>query len=365
MKMKLLKNKIVGKRIAWIISLLFLAGAAFAAETEEMHERENIDVQELVFGHINDDYSWHITTIGETHVSIPLLVIVRSSERGWFVFSSSRFHHGHDAYEGFEISQSKDYNGKIVEFVNGEEVRPLDISITKNVLSLFISCTLILIIFLSIARRYKRDPLKRPTGLQAILEPVILTLDEDVTKACIGKNYKKFSPYILTAFFFIFFNNLLGIVPIFPGGANLTGNIAITFVLAFLTFIITNIFGTKEYWKEVFWPEVPTWLKVPVPLMPLIEVIGIFTKPIALMIRLFANMLAGHVMVLVLIGLIFIFSVMSPYVGAGVSVLSVLLVVFMTFLELLVCFIQAYVFVTLSALFIGLAQVEPHHHHSK
>ena len=364
MKIRFLRNNIAGKRMAWIISLLFLVSSALAMkETEEMHEEENIDVQELVFGHINDAYSWHITTIGHTHVSIPLPVIVRSSERGWFVFSSSRFHHGHEAYEGFEISQSKDNNGKVVEVINGEEVRPLDISITKNVLSLFISCALILIIFLSIASRYKKAPLQRPTGLQAILEPVILTLDEDVTKACIGKNYKKFSPYILTAFFFIFFNNILGIIPIFPGGANLTGNIAITFVLAFLTFIITNVFGTREYWKEVFWPEVPAWLKVPVPLMPIIEIIGVFTKPIALMIRLFANMLAGHVMVLVLIGLIFIFSVMSPYIGAGVSVLSVLLVVFMTFLELLVCFIQAYVFVTLSALFIGLAQVEPHHHH--
>ena len=364
--MRSLKNKIVGKRIAWIILLLFLVGSASAKkETEEMEVAENLDVQELVFGHINDDYSWHITTIAGKHISIPLPVIVRSSERGWFVFSSSRFHHGHDAYQGFEISHSKDNKGKVVEFINGEEVRPLDISITKNVLSLFISCTLILIIFLSIARRYKRDPLQRPTGLQAIMEPLILTLDQDVTKACIGKNYKKFSPYILTAFFFIFFNNILGIVPIFPGGANLTGNIAITFVLAFLTFFITNVFGTKEYWKEVFWPEVPTWLKVPVPLMPLIEVIGVFTKPIALMIRLFANMLAGHIMVLVLIGLIFVFSIMSPYIGAGVSVFSVALVVFMTLLEILVCFIQAYVFVTLSALFIGLAQVEPHHHHSK
>ncbi len=365
--MKFLRNKMIGKRIAWMLFLLFFAGTVSANEEMEGGEQEKkgIDVQELVFGHINDAYSWHIATIGETHVSIPLPVIVKSSERGWFVFSSSRFHHGHDAYEGFKISQTKDNSGKVVEMVNGEEVRPLDISITKNVLSLFISCTLILIIFLGIAKRYKKNPLSRPTGLQAVMEPLILTLDEDVAKACIGKNYKKFSPYILTAFFFIFFNNLLGIIPVFPGGANLTGNIAVTFVLAFMTFIITNIFGTKEYWKEVFWPEVPTWLKVPVPLMPLIEVIGIFTKPIALMIRLFANMLAGHVMILVLIGLIFVFSAMSPYIGSGVSVLSVLLVVFMTMLEILVCFIQAYVFVTLSALFIGLAQVEPHHHHSK
>lgn len=355
--MNLFNNNMYRKRIGWIISLLFLVcSAATPAEEKEM-----IDVQELVFGHINDDYSWHITTINDKHISIPLPVIVRSSERGWFVFSSSKFHHGHDAYEGFEISKSKENSGKVVEFINGEEVRPLDISITKNVLSLFISCALILWIFLSVATKYKKDALKKPTGLQAILEPLILTLDQDIAKACIGKNYKKFSPFILTAFFFIFLNNLLGIIPIFPGGANLTGNIAVTLVLSLLTFFFTNFYGTKEYWKEIFWPEVPTWLKVPVPLMPLIEIIGIFTKPIALMIRLFANMLAGHIMVLVLIGLIFIFAAISPYIGASVSVLSVALVIFMTFLEMLVCFIQAYVFVTLSALFIGLAQVEPHH----
>jgi F-type H+-transporting ATPase subunit a len=356
--MNLLKNKVYKKRVGWMIILLLFIGTLPAVA----EKREMIDVQELVFGHINDDYSWHITTIKDKHISIPLPVIIKSSERGWFVFSSSHFHHGHDSYNGFEISRSKDYKGKIVEIVNGEEVRPLDLSITKNVCSLFISCGLLLWIFLGIAHRYKKDPLKRPTGFQALLEPLIITLDQDIAKACIGKNYQKFSPFILTSFFFIFLNNLMGIVPIFPGGANLTGNIAATFVLAFLTFIFTNFYGTKEYWKEIFWPEVPTWLKVPVPLMPLIEIIGIFTKPIALMIRLFANMLAGHVMVLVLIGLIFIFAALSPIAGGGVSVLSVALVVFMTFLEILVCFIQAYVFVTLSALFIGLAQVEPHHH---
>ena len=361
--MRFLRNKIVGKRIAWILFLFFFAGIISAQEeTEEMHEKENFDVQELVFGHINDDYSWHVITIFGKDISVPLPVIVRSSERGWFVFSSSHFDHGHAAYQGFEISQSKDNKGKVVEFVDGKEARPLDISITKNVLSLFISCTLVLVIFLVIARRYKKDPLQRPKGLQAILEPLILAIDQDVAKACIGKNYKKFSPYILTAFFFILFTNVLGIIPIFPGGANVTGNIAITFVLAFLTFLITNIFGTREYWKHIFWPPVPTWLKAPVPLMPLIEIIGIFTKPIALMIRLFANILAGHILILVLIGLIFIFSVLSAYAGAAISVLSVALVIFMTFLEILVCFIQAYVFVMLSSLFIGMAQVEPHHH---
>lgn len=163
---------------------------------------------------------------------------------------------------------------------------------------------------------------------------------------------------MLTVFFFIFINNVLGIIPIFPGGANLTGNIAVTLVLAVLTFLLTNLCGTKGYWKDIFWPNVPIGLKLPVPIMQFIEILGIFTKPIALCIRLFANMFAGHVMVLVLIGLIFVFSQMSIAAGLGVSVISVLLVVFMSLLECLVCFIQAYVFMTLSALFIGMAQVE-------
>ncbi|MCK9156946.1 MAG: F0F1 ATP synthase subunit A [Paludibacteraceae bacterium] len=359
--MKLLKNKTT-RLFTLIFSLLLCSQfSLFAAEnvdTTAKEEKKGIDVKELVFGHINDNYSWHITTINGHHISIPLLVIVKG-QNGWDVFCASKFHHGEAAYKGYEICKEGDISGRIIETSTGK--RPLDISITKNVLSLFISCGLLLWIFLSIAKKYKTNPLQRPKGMQALLEPLIIAFDQDVAKACIGKNYKKFSPYLLTVFFFIFLNNMLGIVPIFPGGANLTGNIAITMVLAVITFLFTNFYGTKEYWKEVFWPEVPTWLKVPVPLMPIIEIIGLFTKPIALMIRLFANMLAGHIMVLVLIGLIFIFSAMSVVVGACVPVLSVALVVFMSLLEILVCFIQAYVFMTLSALFIGLAQVEPHH----
>ena len=364
--MRFLRNNITGKRIAWIIFLLFFAGTVSAGiETEKEHEKENLDVYELIFGHINDDYSWHLITISGKDISIPLPVIVKSNERGWFVFSSSRFDHGHAAYEGFEISQSADFKGKVVEIVSGQEVRPWDISITKNTFSLFVATALVLIVMLGMARSYKKDPLKRPTGIQAFMEPIIVMVDQEIAKACIGKNYKKFSPYILTVFFFILFMNLLGIIPIFPGGANVTGNIAITLVLAVATFIMTNFHGTREYWREVFWPDVPILLKAPVPLMPVIEIIGVITKPISLMIRLFANILAGHIMILVMIGLIFIFTMLSPYVGAAVSVFSVALVVFISFLELLVCFIQAYVFAMLSAIFIGMGQVEPHHHPSK
>lgn len=324
-------------------------------------QEKETDMKKLIFGHIGDAYDWHITTINGHHISIPLLCIVKG-QNGWDMFCSSKLgHEGHyTEYNGYRIAEEGEPNaGKIIEVSTGE--RPLDISITKNVLSLFISCGLLLWIFLSIAGKYKKNNRTRPTGIQALLEPLIVSLHDDIIKPSIGKNYKKFSSYLLTAFFFIFLNNVLGIIPIFPGGANLTGNIAITLVLALITFFLTNIFGTKEYWKEIFWPDVPLWLKVPIPIMPFIEFIGILTKPFALCIRLFANMFAGHVMVLVLIGLIFVFSALSMTVGSLVSIFSVLLVVFMSLLECLVCFIQAYVFTMLSAIFIGLAQVEPHH----
>jgi F-type H+-transporting ATPase subunit a len=185
-----------------------------------------------------------------------------------------------------------------------------------------------------------------------------------VIKPCIGKNYARYAPYLLTVFFFIFINNLMGIIPILPGGVNVTGNIAVTFTLALFTFIIVNIFGTREYWKEIFWPDVPMWLKVPVPLMPAIELVGVFTKPFALMIRLFANILAGHAIVLGLTSMIFLTVSLGAVMNTGMSILSVVMTIFIDFVELLVAFIQAYVFTMLSAVFIGLSQVEGHHHKS-
>jgi len=196
------------------------------------------------------------------------------------------------------------------------------------------------------------------------MEMFIMMVNDDVIKSCVGPKYKKFAPYLLTAFFFIFINNLMGLIPFFPGGANVTGNIAITMVLALFTFVIVNVFGTRTYWKEIFWPDVPWWLKVPVPMMPFIEFIGILTKPFALMIRLFANMLAGHMAMLVLTCLIFISASMGPVLNSSLTIASVLFNIFMNALELLVAFIQAYVFTMLSAVFIGLAQEEHKEEHS-
>lgn len=344
------------KYIILCFVLFFSLSNLFASEAENSKE---IDTKAIIFEHVQDAYSWHIITIGEHHVSIPLPVIVKSSERGWFVFSSAKLAHGH-IYEGFYLLPE---TGKVVEQqADGTVIRPFDLSLTKNVCSIFLSCALILTIFLTLAHSYRSNPMQGRKGFSGAMEMLFLFVYDDIIKPIVGKDYRKFAPYLLTVFFFIFINNLLGLIPIFPGGANVTGNIAVTLVLAIITFLITNIYGTKEYWKEIFWPDVPTWLKVPVPLMPLIEIIGIMTKPFALMVRLFANILAGHMIVLVLISLIFIFTLMMGAIaGSVVAVVSVLFSIFMILIDVLVCFIQAYVFTMLSAIFISMARVEPHH----
>lgn len=202
--------------------------------------------------------------------------------------------------------------------------------------------------------------MKAPGGFLGAIEFVVIFVQDEVIKPCVGSDYKRYSPYLLTLFFFILINNLMGLIPVFPGGANVSGNLAITSVMAICTFLAINLFGNKEYWKDIFWPEVPTWLKVPLPIMPFLELFGIFTKPIALMVRLFANMLAGHMIAMVFMAMIFIFGAISPLVGTGVSVFAIFFAIFMNFLELLVCVIQAYVFTLLSSVFIGLSRMEPH-----
>ncbi|NDV68225.1 F0F1 ATP synthase subunit A [Dysgonomonas sp. 25] len=330
-------------------------------------EDGKVDVTGMVMDHVSDGYEWHIATWNDTHISIPLPVILYSEQTGFHTFLSSHFHHGTEAYNGFYIAQSGDYKGKIVEKnAAGEEIRPWDISITKNTLSLMMGSILLLIIILGVARWYKKNSKSEvpvaPKGFVGFMEMFIMDLVDNMIKPCIGKNYRKFTPYLLTAFFFIFLNNLMGLIPIFPGGANVTGNISVTVVLALFTFFMVNFFGTKEYWKEIFWPDVPVWLKSPImPIMPVIELVGVFTKPFALMIRLFANILAGHSIVLGLMSLIFVTASMGAAVSGSMTFVSVLMTIFMNIVELLVAYIQAYVFTMLSAVFIGLAQVEPHH----
>ena len=342
------------------ISLFSFQISMASDETDHDHaEEESFNAGDMIIDHVIDAHDWHILTWGHTHISIPLPVILYD-EGELVVFMSSKFHHGHDTYKGYKLETEGENKGKIINTESG--VIPLDFSITKNVTSMLIGMFMLGFIFISVGRAYGKRKGKAPKGMQSFLEPLIIFIRDDVAKASIGeKKHEKYLPYLLTLFFFIFFNNLLGLVPFFPGGANLTGNIAITMVMAIFTFIITTINANKNYWVHIVnTPGVPWWLKIPVPLMPIVEIMGVFTKPFVLMIRLFANITAGHIIVLGFMSLIFIFGNMSPALGYGVSVVSVAFAIFMGLLELLVAFIQAYVFTLLSALYFGMATEEHH-----
>ena len=339
------------KRFILILLAMLLPLGAGAAD---------LNMQEYLFGHISDSYEWHITTIKDKPVCVYLPVIVHSKTSGWHCFSSKHIAEG-ETYQGFRLAQGEEkHAGKLVEEVNGELVKPFDISITKNVFALMFNSLVVALIILLAARWYKKhDALEEsPKGFVGLVEMLVSMVQDDIIKPCVGKDYKRYSPYLLTAFFFIFINNLLGIIPIFPGGANITGNIAITFALAMCTFIAVNVFGNKHYWKEILWPDVPMFLKA-IPLMPAIELVGIFTKPFSLMVRLFANIMAGHVMLLGVIAVVFLTAELGTAMNAGLSAVAVFFGVFMDCLELLVAFLQAYVFTMLSAVFIGMSRQEP------
>ncbi|HKJ43550.1 MAG TPA: F0F1 ATP synthase subunit A, partial [Sunxiuqinia sp.] len=311
-----------------------------------------------------DSHEWHIATFGETDIYIPLPVILYSKKSGVNVFWSSKFHSEDHTYRHFRIAHEGPNAGKIEELNDEGTVidLPIDLSITKAVAGIFFSVCILLWMFLSMAKAMRKNTDKVPTGMQNMLEPVIIFIRDEVAKPTIGnKKYEKYMPFLLTVFFFILLNNLMGLIPIFPFGANVTGNVAVTMVLALFTFVITTLNGNKHYWKEIYNPDVPWWLKYPFPLMPIVELTGVFTKPFVLMVRLFANMLAGHMIVTVFVSLIFIFAkLMGVFAGYAVSPLSVAFSVFIVLLDVLVAFIQAYVFTILSALYFGLATTEHH-----
>ena len=351
--------------------ILFSFGTVNAEEqanTGGEHVSEKFNANKLIMEHVGDAYEWHIAKFGDFQLSLPLPVIVYSRTSGFHSFISSKFHHGSASYLGFRIGiETSKYAGKIVEVASdGTEVRPFDFSITKNVVSLFVSITLLILIFLSISKRYQENYNRSPKGIQSWLEPVIIFIRDDVARSSIGEEkYQKYLPYLLTVFFFILINNIMGLIPVIPGGANLTGNIAITLVLALVTFVTVLLSGSKDYYMHIVnAPGVPWWLKLPIPLMPFVELIGVFTKPFVLMVRLFANILAGHIIALGFYCLIFIFAEKSIFAGYGVSIISVAFNIFMGLLELLVAFIQAYVFTLLSALYIGMA-IEQHEAHGE
>ena len=330
-----------------------------SSEKNNAEKNKKFDAGELILHHVTDHYSWHIITYKGNSVSLHLPVILYSKTNGFVCFSSRKITEG-KTYKNFKLSE-KDKIEEIDE--NGNIIGPIiDISITKNVFAIFFSCALLLLIFISVAKTYTKRENLPPKGLQSLLEPLIIFVRDDIAKSSIGeKKYEKFTPFLLTIFFFILINNLLGLIPILPGGANVTGNITITLALALFTFIVTTISGNKSYWKHIFnAPDIPWWLKAPVPLIPFIELVGLIIKPFVLMVRLFANISAGHIIGLGFFSLIFIFGNMEPYLGFAVSPITIIFTIFMSMLELLVAFIQAYVFTVLSAIYIGMATEEAH-----
>jgi F-type H+-transporting ATPase subunit a len=340
---------------------LLLAGttiSTFGQKVEGKEEiKEKFNANTYILEHIADSHEWHILTKkdGES-VVIYLPVILFSRETGLSIFSSKRLAHGHE-YKGFKLEEEGDLKGKIVSIneagLADEKNLPLDLSMTKTVVGMLSAAIIGLLLFLSLGLSYKKTGISHPKGIQSFLEPVILFVRDDIAIPNLGNKYERFMPYLLTVFFFILINNIMGLVPFPPPfGANVTGNIAITFILALCTFFVIQFSGNKAYWKHVFaTPGVPFWL---LPIMIPVELIGLFSKPFALMIRLFANILAGHIVVLSLICLIFIFGTLA------LAPVSIFFVIFMDFLELLVAFLQAYIFTLLSALFIGMA-VQEHH----
>lgn len=351
--------------IAVIVSLF--TGPQLKAEEESPLEEVKFDAGAFIFDHIADAHEWHLFNIGEKHYSVPLPIIVYTRDKGLNIFMSGRFEHGHAAYRGFKLETAGPEKGNIVVVredgtTDPDARKPVDLSITKNVAGMFFAAFVMLAIFLTIGKRYRRTPLSTPKGIQSLMEPLILFVIDDIVRPAIGeKKYVQYLPYLLTLFFFIWINNMLGLIPIFPMGANVTGNISVTAGLALTSFLAINLSGNKIYWQHVFnTPNVPFLLKLPVPIMPIIELVGLITKPFTLMIRLFANITAGHIITMGFFSLIFIFAEVSPAFGYGGSVLAVAFGIFITFLEFLVALIQAYVFTLLTSIFIGAALDDGH-----
>ena len=345
-----------------VLALTLFAGnfSAFAQHEEligeqahEAAEEESLDIKKIIFGHVGDAHEWHFFTAGDMHATLPLPVILYSPEKGMSVFSAARFgHEGHrEAYNGYVLNE----NGKITA-EDGTKV--YDFSITKNVASMFISIVLLLWIMLTVAKSYKkRGTMVAPSGLQNAIEPLITFVRDEVAKPNLGHKADRFMPLLLTFFFFIWINNLLGLL---PGGANFTGNIAVTACLALITFIVMIVRGNGHFWGHLLNPPgVPLGIKF---LLVPIEIISLFIKPVALTIRLFANILAGHIIILSIVCMIFIFGAMAPAAGWGFSPVSIAFSIFMFCLELLVGAIQAFIFTTLTAVFIGQAVDEGHGH---
>lgn len=354
----ILNSKKIKNFLKYAVLLMVCAfpAVSFAQEKDTTAEVKKFSPKDVILEHIADSHSWHM--IGKSSLPLPIILY---TDKGLEVFSSAKIEHHEEGenvvYKGKYYNYKLDHNKVIAVddagLVNEQATgKLLDFSITRNVASMWMAMVILLVVFFSVSSSYRKRTGKAPKGFQSLIEPVILFVRDDVAIPNIGSKYVRYMPLLLTMFFFILINNLLGLVPIFPGGYNLTGNIAVTLVLSVITLIVVNVSGNKYYWKHIFAPDIPLWLYI---IMVPVEMIGIISRPFALMIRLFANITAGHIIVLSLISLIFIFNTL------WISPVSVLFVVFMDVIELLVAFLQAFIFTMLSALFIGMA-VEEHHH---
>lgn len=340
------------------LSLITMAYSGNVLANEKaVHEPKAFNVTETILDHIKDDHSWHLW--GHTSLSLPVILY---TPKGFEFFSSAKFmneHHEHIVYKGnydYKIIEGKVKIVDATEAVDEEASKTLwDFSITKNVVSLFISVFILLTVLITAAGAYKKTGItSAPKGIQSLMEPIVLFVRDEVAIPNIGKKkFAKYMPFLLTIFFLVLTNNFLGLVPFFPGGANVSGNIAFTMTLAVCVFVVVNLSANKNYWEHIFWMPGMHW-SMKLFLAP-IELIGVFTKPISLMIRLFANITAGHILVLSLICLIFIFKTVYA------SVIAIPFAVFIGMIELLVAFLQAYIFTMLSAMYIGMATEEHHH----
>ena len=344
-----------------IFTLLYSTGI-YANETPQKegneaadHKEAAFDPAKLIMEHIMDAHEFHFFTIGETHISIPLPVILYSPQKGLSIFSFSKFHHGHEIYNGYKSEENKIVAVNEAGEVD-ESAKVYDFSLTRNVVQMFLALALLIWLMVGVANKYKKNGAKvAPSGFQNAVEPVITFVRDEVGKPNLGHAYEKYMPYLLTVFFFILINNLVGLI---PGTANVTGNISFTVVLGVISFFVIVFSTNKHFWGHIFNPPVPIFVKVI--LIP-VEFIGIFTKPFALIIRLFANMVAGHIIITCFIMLIFIFGAMSKVAGIGFTPVSIAFTVFIYFIEILVAFIQAFIFTNLTAVFISQSMEGAHH----
>ncbi len=326
---------------------------------------DKFNPKEIIFDHLGDGYGWEVPF--DHHHRIPLPVMVWADDGTFHCFSSARLEHGKEYVDGdytWVIASGEDnpHKGKVVQLLpDGQQLAvAFDMSVTKNVCALWISVLAVLLVCLPVARWHRKHGFKAPRGFVGAIESLIEFIYDGVIKPTLGSESRRWAPLLLTFFMFIFIMNLLGLIVVFPGGANLTGNIAVTLTLSLITFFATNLFARKHYWKEIFWPDVPIWLKCPIPIMQVIELFGALTKPASLTVRLFANMMGGHMIVIVLTLIIFIMADFGAAAAGMATVVSVLFSLFMLLLDVLVSFIQAFVFTMLSTTFIGMAREHGH-----